>query len=129
VKADRPLPVAGLPPTGGSWSQAVVWGNLVAVSGQVALDNAGNVVGETLAEQAEHVFGAVDAALAAAGSSRSGLLKITMFVTTLDGLAELRASRDRWLGESAPASTLVQVVGLVRPELLIEVEAFAIRDD
>ncbi len=125
--SSAPEPVRGLPETGGSWSQAVAYRDLVAVSGQVALDADGNVVGGSLAEQAEHVFASIDAALAAAGSSRDRLIKITMFVTTLDGLAELRAARDRWLGESRPASTLVQVTALVHPALLIEVEALAVR--
>lgn len=127
MSSGAPEPIGGLPETGGSWSQAVAYRDLLAVSGQIALDGEGNVVGGTLAEQSEHVFAAIDAALAAAGSSREQLIKITMFVTTLDGLAELRAARDRWLGGVRPASTLVQVSALVHPGLLLEVEALAAR--
>jgi 3-hydroxyisobutyrate dehydrogenase len=128
VSSPGPSPVAGLPATGGSWSQAVAYGDLVAVSGQIALDAEGEVVGVgSLVEQAEYVFSRIDEALAAAGSGREGLIRITMYVTTLDYLAELRAARDRWLGEVRPASTLVQVSGLVHEGLLIEVEALAAR--
>lgn len=124
----HPAPVAGLPETGGSWAQAVAWGDLVAISGQIAIDPDGNVVGRgSLVEQAEYVFSCLDTALAAAGAGRADLVKITMYVTTLDGLAELRAARDRWLGDARPASTLVQVAGLVHSDLLIEVDAFAAR--
>ena len=120
------MPVAGLPETGGSWSQAVAFGELVAISGQIALED-GEAVGGSLVEQAEHVFASLDAILAAAGSSRAGLIRITMYVTTLEGLGELRAARDRWLGDARPASTLVQVAGLVHPDLLFEVDALAAR--
>lgn len=123
-----PEPVRGLPETGGSWSQAVAYRDLVAISGQIALDPEGNVIGRgSLVEQAEYVFSRIDAALAAAGSAREDLIKITMFVTTLEGLVELRAARDRWLGGVRPASTLVRVSGLVHEDLLIEVEALAAR--
>lgn len=122
-----PQPVPGLPSTGGSWSQAVAWGDLVAISGQIAMQD-GQVVGQgSIVEQAEHVFASLDAALAAAGSGRDRLIKITMYVTTLDGLADVREARDRWLGDVRPASTLVQVAGLVHPDLLIEVDALAAR--
>ena len=124
----EPVRVDALAETGGSWSQAVAYRDLVAVSGQVALDPQGKVVGQgSLVEQAEYVFGCIDAALAAAGSGRERLIKITMYVTTFDGLAELRRARDRWLGPARPASTLVQVSGLVHENLLIEVEALAAR--
>jgi 2-iminobutanoate/2-iminopropanoate deaminase len=124
----EPVRVDALGETGGSWSQAVAYRDLVAVSGQIALDPQGNVVGQgSLVDQAEYVFGCIDAALAAAGSGRERLIKITMYVTTLDGLTELRAARDRWLGPARPASTLVQVAGLVHEGLLIEVDALAAR--
>jgi 3-hydroxyisobutyrate dehydrogenase len=128
VSSAGPSPVAGLPATGGSWSQAVAYGDLVAVSGQIALDAEGEVVGAgSLVEQAEYVFSRIDEVLAAAGTRREGLIRITMYVTTLDYLADLRAARDRWLGEVRPASTLVQVSGLVHEGLLIEVDALAAR--
>ena len=124
----EPVRVDALPETGGSWSQAVAYRDLVAVSGQIALDPQGKVVGQgSLVDQAEYVFSCIDAALAAACSGRDNLIKITMFVTTLDGLAELRSARDGWLGAARPASTLVQVSGLVHDDLLIEVEALAAR--
>jgi len=128
VSSAGPEPVRDLPATGGSWSQAVAYRDLLAISGQIALDPQGNVVGRgSLVEQAEYVFACIDAVLAAAGSGRDDLIKITMYVTTLDGLAELRSARDRWLGDARPASTLVRVAGLVHDELLIEVDALAAR--
>jgi enamine deaminase RidA (YjgF/YER057c/UK114 family) len=123
-----PVQVESLAPTNGSWSQVVVAGELVAISGQVALDRHGQLLGgDSLVRQARYVFAAIDAALSAAESSRSGLLKLTIYVTELDDLEALRIARDQWLGEHAPASTLVKVAGLVRDDLLIEVDALAVR--
>lgn len=123
-----PVQVETLPATGGSWSHAVVAGDLVAISGQVALDRHGQLLGgDSLVRQARYVFAAIDAALTAAGSSRKGVLKLTTYVTELSDLEALRIARDQWLGEHAPASTLVKVAGLVRDDLLIEVDALAVR--
>jgi enamine deaminase RidA (YjgF/YER057c/UK114 family) len=123
-----PVDVESLARTNGSWSQVVVAGELVAVSGQVALGRHGELLGgNSLVGQALHVFAAIDAALSAAMSSRRGLLKLTIYVTDVDDLEALRMARDQWLGEHAPASTLVKVGGLVRDDLLIEVDALAVR--
>ena len=53
-------------------------------------------------------------------------MKTTTFLTTFDGLDGMREVRSRYLGEDPPASTAVQVVALVIPEGLIEVEAVAV---
>jgi enamine deaminase RidA (YjgF/YER057c/UK114 family) len=120
--------VESLAPTNGSWSQVVLVGELVAVSGQVAVDRHGKLLGgNSLVGQARHVFAAIDAALSAAGSSRRGLVKLTIYVTDTDDLEAFRAARDQWLGQHAPASTLVKVGGLVRDDLLVEVDALAVR--
>jgi enamine deaminase RidA (YjgF/YER057c/UK114 family) len=126
--APHAVHVSSLSPTGTGWAQAVVWRELVTISGQVALDGGGKVVGRgSLVTQAECVFRNLDSVLNATGSSRAGLLRLTVYVTSLEGLADLRAARNRWLGEVTPASTLVQVAGLVHEDLLIEVDALAVR--
>jgi enamine deaminase RidA (YjgF/YER057c/UK114 family) len=130
VATDRPQPVEvpGLPDTGGAWAQVSVYGDLAAVSGQVALDEDGSIVGEgSAAIQAEQVFRNLDAALSAAGSSAGGVLKLTMYVVSLDDLPAIRAARDQWLGDARPASTLVRVAGLADERLLLEVDALAVR--
>jgi len=102
----------------------------VYVSGQVALDRDGNPVGAgDLRAQTEQVFLNLQAALAAVGAGFTHVVKLTYFVTELDQdkLMLIREVRGRYLDVSqAPASTLVQVVKLFRPELLIEVDAIAL---
>ncbi|WP_328666961.1 RidA family protein [Streptomyces sp. NBC_00322] len=108
----------------------VVWGTgrFVAVSGQCALDEAGKVVGEgDPAAQATQVFENLRRCLAAAGASFDDVVKLTYFVTDVAHLPAVRAARDAVIDAGRlPASSAVQVAALFRPELLVEIEAFAL---
>ena len=103
-------------------------GRLIAVSGQVALDESGDVVGKGDPEaQARQVFENLRRCLAAAGAAFGDVVKLTYYVTDVADMPAIRAVRDEYVGTSQlPASTAVQVVALVRPELLLEIEAFAL---
>jgi enamine deaminase RidA (YjgF/YER057c/UK114 family) len=103
-------------------------GRLIAVSGQVALDEHGDVVGEGDPEaQARQVFENLRRCLGAAGATFGDVVKLTYYVTDVAHMPAIRAARDEFVGaDQLPASTAVQVVALVRPELLLEVEAFAV---
>ncbi|MBL7496940.1 RidA family protein [Frankia sp. CNm7] len=102
-------------------------GRLVAVSGQVALDAAGQVVGAgDPAAQAIQVFANLGRCLTAAGATFSDVVKLTYFVVDVAHLPAVRAARDAVIDPARPpASTAVQVAALFRPELLLEVEALA----
>ncbi|WP_431981787.1 RidA family protein [Streptomyces qinglanensis] len=118
----------GLPP-GNGYSHVVVGeGRFIAVSGQVALDAGGKVVGADDPEaQAEQVFDNLRRCLEAAGAGFGDVVKFTFFVTDLAVMPALRTVRDRHLDPGRlPACSAVQVAGLVRPELLIEIEALAV---
>ncbi|MFD0369185.1 RidA family protein [Streptomyces sp. NPDC127114] len=108
----------------------VVWGTgrFVAVSGQIALDTEGAVVGAgDAAAQARQVFANLGRCLAAAGAHFGDVVKLTYFVTDMAHLPAVRAARDAAFGTlPLPASSAVQVTALVRPELLLEIEAFAL---
>ncbi|MFE5299393.1 RidA family protein [Streptomyces sp. NPDC056632] len=108
----------------------VVWGTgrFVAVSGQIALDAGGAVVGAgDAAAQARQVFANVGRCLAAAGADFADIVKLTYFVTDMAHLPAIREARDAAFGPlPLPASSAVQVTALVRPELVIEIEAFAL---
>ncbi len=118
-------------PTPPGYSQLVVasGGSLIIIAGQVALDTEGQLVGlGNFAAQATQVFRNLIAALDAAGASPRHLVKLTTFVTDLSHLPTFRQVRDQFLdAEHPPASTLVQVSRLFRPEFLIEVEAMGYR--
>jgi 2-iminobutanoate/2-iminopropanoate deaminase len=126
VSAPQPVDAPGLAPSGATWSQVVVAAGLVLVSGQVAWDEAGDVVGRGSAEeQAERVFTNLERALQAAGSGLDRLARVTVYLTDLEHVAAFRAVRDRRLAGCRPASTLVIVASLVDPDLLVELDAIA----
>jgi reactive intermediate/imine deaminase len=117
----------GLPP-GNGYSHAVAFsGRMIAVSGQVPLDAAGAVVGEGDAlAQLRQVFANLGTALAAAGAGMEHVVKLTVFLTDLADLAAFRQVRDEHIDPGKPpASSLVQVSGLVNPAFRVEVEALA----
>jgi reactive intermediate/imine deaminase len=98
----------------------------IYIAGQVAFDKDGKVVGAgDMKAQAEQVFKNLEAALAAAGAKFADVVKMNTYVTDISQLAGIRESRARYFGNTTPASTLVQVVALARPELMIEIEVIA----
>ncbi len=103
-------------------------GRLVYISGQVALDQAGNLVGAgDMRAQCVQVFENLQAALEAVGGDCSHIIKFTFFTTEFEQLGVLREVRDRYVNTAAPpASSAVQVVRLFREEFLIEIEAVAV---
>jgi enamine deaminase RidA (YjgF/YER057c/UK114 family) len=119
----------GLPPVNG-YSHVVSFAGLVAVSGQVPMDQDGRVVGiDDPAEQIRQVFRNLDVALSAVGSDFARVVKLTIYLTDLADLAVFREIRDEYLDPSAlPASTLVQVKGLINPAFRIEIDALAVAE-
>ncbi|MEV5601218.1 RidA family protein [Streptomyces sp. NPDC052299] len=103
-------------------------GRLVMISGQVALDEKGNVVGEgDPAAQARQVFENLRRCLEAGGARFADVAKLNFYVTDVAFLPAVRAARDAHIDVARPpASTAVQVAALYRPELFIEVEALAV---
>ncbi|WP_217166283.1 RidA family protein [Streptomyces sp. AC512_CC834] len=103
-------------------------GRFVAVSGQLALDEDGKVVGEgDAAVQARQVFENLRRCLAAAGATFDDVVKLTFFVTDVAHMAAIRAARAEHIPDDRlPAASAVQVAALVRPEFLMEIEAFAV---
>ncbi|GLQ87739.1 RidA family protein [Dyella flagellata] len=118
------------PPPGYSQVVEVADGRLVFVAGQVALDKDGLVVGEgDISKQADQVFRNLSAAIESRGGTLKDIIKFTMFVTDMADRPAIRDIRDRYLAEAMvenpPASSLVQVSALFRPEFLVEIEAVA----
>ncbi|OKH93656.1 RidA family protein [Streptomyces uncialis] len=103
-------------------------GRFVAISGQLALDEDGKLVGAgDPAAQARQVFTNLGRCLAAAGAGFDDVVKLTYFVTDIRNLAAVREVRGDFLDPARlPASSAVQVGALVGPEFLMEIEAYAI---
>jgi reactive intermediate/imine deaminase len=109
-------------------SQGVALGDLVFVSGQVALDESGNLVGEgDTRAQAEQCFRNVEAVLAAAGLTLDDIVKLTCFLAAdADPDAYQAVRHDRFSPRAVPpARTTVVVARLLHPGFLVEFEAIA----
>jgi reactive intermediate/imine deaminase len=116
------------PPFGYSHVVEARPGRIVYVSGQVPLDKDGQLVGEgDFAAQARQVFANLSAALEAAGAGWDDVVKLNFFVTDIAQVATLREIRDAFVNtEQPPASTLVEVSALFRPEVMFEADAVAV---
>lgn len=116
-------------PTGYTHVTVVTHGKQAHISGQVALDASGNVVGKgDIGAQAEQVYRNLEIALAEIGLDFSHVFKQVTYVVGLtpEMLPPVRAARAKRFGDGPfPASTLVGVTALVNPDLLIEVEVIA----
>jgi enamine deaminase RidA (YjgF/YER057c/UK114 family) len=115
-------------PTGYSHVASVPPGSrLVWTSGQVPVAPDGTLApAGDWAAQARQVMQNIGAALAAAGATWEDVFKLTFYVVDTTELSTVRAVRDEFVNTARPpASTLVKVAGLIRPEFLIEVEAVA----
>jgi enamine deaminase RidA (YjgF/YER057c/UK114 family) len=100
----------------------------VAIAGQVAMDEHGELVGpDDPVAQTERVFENLGLALAAAGATFEDIIKFGVFVTDMSILPVVREIRDRHIDRAQPpASTAVQVAALFRPGFLVEIEALAV---
>ncbi|MDT0544145.1 RidA family protein [Streptomyces lonegramiae] len=118
----------GVAPGTGYTNVVMGSGRLVAVSGQVAFDAQGELVGAgDPAAQAQQVFENLRRCLAAAGATFDDVIKLTYYVTDVAHLPAIRTVRDTFVDMAhPPASSAVQVAALFRPELVLEVEAFAL---
>jgi enamine deaminase RidA (YjgF/YER057c/UK114 family) len=99
----------------------------IYVSGQLARDRAGNVVGKgDMRAQLRQVGENVKAALESAGASLGDLVKTTTFVTDIGEYFKHVDVRMEYFGAALPTSTTVEVRQLAHPDFLVEVEAVAV---
>ena len=117
------------PPFGYSHVVDVPAGRIVYISGQVPLDSSGQLVGAgDFAAQVRQVFENLTAALQEADASWNDVVKLDYFVRDVRQVASLRAIRDEYVNtERPPASTLVEVSGLFRDDVLVEIQAVAVK--
>ena len=118
-----------MPPTKGySHVAEVSGGRTIYLSGQIALDRDGNLVGEgDMRAQARQVFENLKAGLAAAGVDFDHVVKLNFYVLDASQMQAVRDVRDQYINTAnPPASTALEVRNFVREGLLIEVDAVAV---
>ena len=118
--------VPELAPPAGPYAHAAILGGTLYVSGLIAWDDAGSLVGPgDAAAQAEFIFARLGKILASVGSGFDDVAKLTLFLVDLSHRAAITPIRRRVFGAHMPASSLVQVTGLIREGTLLEIEAVA----
>lgn len=101
-------------------------GRLLYVSGQVARNAAGNLVGKgDIRAQTRQVFDNLRQVLHAEGGDLRELMKINLYLTKLEDYSVVAEERTVAFGGAPPASTLIVVKGLFHPDYLIEIEGVA----
>ena len=115
-----PAPFQGAP-----YSQAIISGGFVFVSGQLSLrpDHA-EIVGETIQEQTEQVFANLGAILEAAGSGLDKLVKTTVYLVDLNEFQGMNEVYARHVGDRPPARATVEISALPAGAK-VEIEAIA----
>ena len=109
-------------------SQAKQIGNTIYVSGQVAYDASGQLVGEgDMKAQTRQVFDNIKSILGAADARLEDIVKINTYITDSSKFMDMLGARSEIFGSDPPAGTAVVVQALAFPGLLIEVEAIAIK--
>ena len=119
---------ADAPAAIGPYSQAVRVGDVVYLSGQIALDPAsGALVDGGLETQVEQAFRNLRAVATAAGGSLAHCVKLTLFLTDLAHFAKVNEAMQKWFDAPYPARSTVGVASLPRGALF-EVEAVMVLD-
>lgn len=100
-------------------------GQLVWVSGIVGMNADGSIPDTTVA-QFDIAMDVMDECLRAAGAGPQHVTKVQVFMTDISERASINPRRVAYFGEHRPASTLVEVKGLVDPRMRVEIEAQAV---
>ena len=101
---------------------------LLFVTGQLALDANGKVVApHDATEQTEFIFGLLAPILAEADMSFADVVRAQTYLTDIADFSKFSAVRNRFLSESRPASTLLEVKGLAHPGCCVEIELTALK--
>ncbi|MGE0527963.1 MAG: RidA family protein [Bdellovibrionales bacterium] len=119
--------------SGAPWEQKVGYcrairvGNMIAVTGTVALDETGEPYAPSDAyNQAKRCLEIIEKAIQALGAARSQILRTRMFVTDIRRWEEYGRAHGEFFAACPPATSMVEVKALIDPRLLIEIEADAL---
>jgi len=109
----------------GPYSQAILYGNLIFVSGQIPIDpKNGEIISGGIEEQTEQVLKNLEAILKTSNSSLKNVLKTTVFITDLNNFGKMNKVYETLSKENPPARSTVEVSRLPK-EVLVEIEAIA----
>ena len=109
------------------YSRAVKIGNHIEVTGTVASDDDGKVVGaEDAYAQTKFIYQKIEAVLKRAGAAMKDVVRVRMYVTDISRWQEYGRAHSEFFKDIKPCNTMVEVSALIEPGYLIEIEATAI---
>jgi len=109
------------------YSRAVRIGNIIEVTGTVAVDDNNTVVGADNAyEQTKFAIQKIEKVLQRAGASLKDVVRTRMFVTDISRWEEYGKAHGEFFKDIKPCTSMIEISGLIAPEYLVEVEATAI---
>ena len=109
------------------YSRAVRIGNLVEVTGTVAVDENNQVVGVNNAyEQTRYILQKIEKVLERAGASMKDVIRTRIYVTDISRWEEYGKAHGEYFRKIKPCTTMVEIKGLISPEYLVEIEATAL---
>jgi enamine deaminase RidA (YjgF/YER057c/UK114 family) len=109
------------------YSRAVRVGNVIEVTGTVAVDESNQPVGVGNAyEQTKFSLGKIEKVLERAGGSLKDVVRTRLFVTDISKWQEFGRAHGEFFKDIRPCSSMIEVKGLIAPDYLIEIEATAI---
>ena len=121
----RELRVDGLAEPISHYTDAVIAGDTLYISGIVPIDAEGNVVGDDVVAQTRQVLANMARVLDAAGASPADVVKVTVYLLDIDDRPKINPVRQKFFGAARPASTLLEVSRLAVEGARVEIEAVA----
>ncbi len=110
------------------YSRAVQVGNQLEVTGTVAIDGQGRIVGKgDFYEQTRFILEKIKSVMAGAGFAMEDVVRTRIFVTDISKWEEVGRAHREFFGSIKPATTMVEVSSLISPEFLVEIEVSAVR--
>jgi len=102
---------------------------LIFTTGQIALDKDGKVMyPDDPVKQTEFIYESLDAILHESGASLDNVVKTTIYLTNMDDFHKISPVRNKYLKNSEPVSTLVEVNKFVKDGCLVEIEVIAVKE-
>lgn len=109
------------------YSRAVRVGNVIEVAGTTAVDERGEVIGlNDPYVQTKYALAKIEKALIEAGASMKDVVRTRMFVTDISKWEEIGKAHGEFFREIKPVASMIEVKGLINPELMVEIEVTAI---
>ena len=111
------------------YSRAIKVKDRVIISGTTSVDDEGNITGINDAyEQAKFIFQKIEKYLRQAGAEMKDVIRNRIYVVNMTDWGDVARAHFEFFGEIRPCCTMVQVSGLINPDMLVEIETEAVVD-